>query len=313
MRKQQTAGSLPRIVRCFLCRGVEALDLSRTQPTAHGLSLWPHRTVCYATMDLMKGANRALMHKLSSGKGTEAFAQGPGEWAKNMMKKMGWTEGKGIGKKEDGIVKHIKVDKKDNNDGLGAVDIDVLNNPQCSIEHWAQTFDSVKVNIRCGSSDEDDDSDSSSDSSDSEQMVSTTGANATTNSIYNELYIACKGRRIGQRNHGVQRGKWMRSEGTDKPANSPAQKASPAATTANKSTEKTKRKKKQKERKSKSKTANDLEDSTTIDQQHKRKVPETENAARIEKTKRKRHKAEKKSKKKKKKTKKQKKRALKEL
>lgn len=114
---------------------------------------------------------------------------GPNDWAKNMMKKMGWTEGKGIGKKEDGIVKHIRVDKKDNNEGLGAVDIDVLNNPQCGINHWSDTFNSVKVQIRCGS-DDDDDSDSSSDSSDSEdEMMSTTGANATTNDIYRELYV----------------------------------------------------------------------------------------------------------------------------
>ena len=174
-------------------------------------------------MDLMKGANTALMHKLAQGKGTEAFAMGPNEWAKNMMKKMGWTEGKGIGKKEDGIAEHIRVEKKDNNDGLGAIDIDIVNNPHCSIQHWSDTFNSVKVNIRCGSSDDDDDSAStdSSDSDSSEEMVSTTGAAATTNDMYKALYIACKGRRLGQRTHGVQKGKWQRTEGTDIPA-SPA-------------------------------------------------------------------------------------------
>eukprot|EP00750_Incisomonas_marina_P014009 INCI17584.12.p2 GENE.INCI17584.12~~INCI17584.12.p2 ORF type:complete len:344 (+),score=105.31 INCI17584.12:395-1426(+) len=220
-------------------------------------------------MDLMKGANRALMHKLASGKGTEAFAMGPNDWAKNMMKKMGWKEGKGIGKKEDGIVKHIRVEVKDNNDGVGAVAIDVVNNPHCGINHWSDTFESVKVNIRCGSSSDDGDNagegsdsdsdSSSSDSSDSEaQMVSTTGANATTNDIYRELYIASKGRRIGQRNHGVQRGKWQRTEGTDRRADAKAETESlQTAKTTNTSmddSEVKQRKKEDTEKKNKNKT-----------------------------------------------------------
>ena len=34
-----------------------------------------------------------------------------------MMQKMGWSEGKGLGKEEDGMTQHIKLKKKDNNLG----------------------------------------------------------------------------------------------------------------------------------------------------------------------------------------------------
>lgn len=37
-----------------------------------------------------------------------------------MLQKMGWTEGKGLGKNEDGIAENVKVAKKSNNLGLGA-------------------------------------------------------------------------------------------------------------------------------------------------------------------------------------------------
>lgn len=37
-----------------------------------------------------------------------------------MLQKMGWSEGKGLGKNEDGVSEHVKVAKKSNNLGLGA-------------------------------------------------------------------------------------------------------------------------------------------------------------------------------------------------
>ena len=41
-------------------------------------------------------------------------------FARRQMEKMGWTEGKGLGKNEDGMAEHIRQKKKDDTAGLGA-------------------------------------------------------------------------------------------------------------------------------------------------------------------------------------------------
>jgi Pin2-interacting protein X1 len=40
-------------------------------------------------------------------------------FAKKQMEKMGWMEGQGLGKNNDGLTNHIKVIKKEENTGLG--------------------------------------------------------------------------------------------------------------------------------------------------------------------------------------------------
>lgn len=50
-----------------------------------------------------------------------------------MLQKMGWTEGKGLGKNEDGMAEHVKVAKKSNNLGLGA------KSDSTGAESWAST------------------------------------------------------------------------------------------------------------------------------------------------------------------------------
>lgn len=35
-----------------------------------------------------------------------------------MLEKMGWTQGKGLGAKEDGIIDHIKVNYKNDSQGI---------------------------------------------------------------------------------------------------------------------------------------------------------------------------------------------------
>lgn len=49
-----------------------------------------------------------------------ATNSGPKSFAYNLMKKMGWTDGKGLGLNEDGETDHIKVRRKRSNAGLGA-------------------------------------------------------------------------------------------------------------------------------------------------------------------------------------------------
>lgn len=49
----------------------------------------------------------------------QAWAKGGGFGAR-MLAKMGWTEGKGLGKKEDGSVTHVRVKKRADQLALGA-------------------------------------------------------------------------------------------------------------------------------------------------------------------------------------------------
>lgn len=50
----------------------------------------------------------------------QAWKNDKSKFGLKMMQKMGWTEGKGLGKNEDGVSEHVKVTKKSNNLGLGA-------------------------------------------------------------------------------------------------------------------------------------------------------------------------------------------------
>ena len=48
----------------------------------------------------------------------DAFGSGYSDFAKKQMEKYGWSEGKGLGKKEDGIQKYIKVQKREEAAGV---------------------------------------------------------------------------------------------------------------------------------------------------------------------------------------------------
>lgn len=46
-------------------------------------------------------------------------ASKPSEYAQKLMAKMGWKEGQGLGRNEDGINTHVTIAKRDDNLGLG--------------------------------------------------------------------------------------------------------------------------------------------------------------------------------------------------
>lgn len=70
----------------------------------------------------------------------QAWKNDKSKFGLKMLQKMGWTEGKGLGKNEDGISEHVRVAKKSNNLGLGA------KHDVSGAAAWASTsvtFDSV--------------------------------------------------------------------------------------------------------------------------------------------------------------------------
>lgn len=57
--------------------------------------------------------------QLSADPNNKAWKDDKSSFGHKMMAKMGWTEGKGLGKKNTGVVENVKVSKKIDNSGLG--------------------------------------------------------------------------------------------------------------------------------------------------------------------------------------------------
>ena len=59
------------------------------------------------------------MRKKMASRLQESVSAPASDFAKRQLEKMGWTAGTGLGRKRDGIVSHIKVQKRTENAGLG--------------------------------------------------------------------------------------------------------------------------------------------------------------------------------------------------
>mmetsp|Transcript_12314 Transcript_12314/g.28929 ORF Transcript_12314/g.28929 Transcript_12314/m.28929 type:complete len:97 (+) Transcript_12314:160-450(+) len=55
--------------------------------------------------------SKKMVAKLGSNV-NENVAGGVSDFARRQLEKFGWKEGQGLGKKEDGIVEHVRVEKK---------------------------------------------------------------------------------------------------------------------------------------------------------------------------------------------------------
>ena len=107
----------------------------------------------------IKGANARSLAKLGSDINPRV-ATGPSDWAKNYLEKFGWKKGKGLGKKEDGIADHVKVRKKDDQEGIGFEELEKKNEKNYDINYFASAYNSrSKIKIGCveGQSSEDED------------------------------------------------------------------------------------------------------------------------------------------------------------
>jgi Pin2-interacting protein X1 len=73
-------------------------------------------------------------------------------WAKDnkgfgfrMLQRMGWSEGKGLGKEEDGTVTHVRVKKRSEQLALGATVADLTGNASLSVA--VQDFNSLLASL----------------------------------------------------------------------------------------------------------------------------------------------------------------------
>ena len=74
--------------------------------------------------------------QLSSGVFQEHLAAPPSDFARKQLEKMGWKQGTGLGKKRDGIKSHIKVQKRQENAGLGIDKQTAILQAQKEGEEW---------------------------------------------------------------------------------------------------------------------------------------------------------------------------------
>jgi Pin2-interacting protein X1 len=122
-------------------------------------------------------------------------------FARRQMEKMGWSEGKGLGKKEDGLQSYIKVSKKDDNAGLGVAKVEATVHEVH--DHW--WHDGFSKHLKAFGP-------KKSKKSKKQEKSETLGASSAPPS-YAELFAATGGARLGMRARAKQPGKILRTEG----------------------------------------------------------------------------------------------------
>ena len=144
-------------------------------------------------------------------------------FAARQMAKMGWTEGTGLGKKRDGIVSHIKVQKREENVGLG---VEKERARQMGVEGmwWSSSVADTLSRLQQKKSSKDDGGDGGGDKSKKKKNKKEKKSKknkkekpvglSTVGKIYteDELFIATGGARFGTKGGKRAEGKWQRSE-----------------------------------------------------------------------------------------------------
>lgn len=126
-------------------------------------------------------------------------------FARRQLEKMGWSEGKGLGKNEDGLSTHIKVHKKDDSTGLG---IDTAIKQESAVaENWWHDGFSKQLKAFGGGV------------SDGKKVKKSKGKRKLEDAgikdappTYDELFAATGGARLGMRARAKQPGKIARAE-----------------------------------------------------------------------------------------------------
>jgi hypothetical protein len=116
------------------------------------------------------------------------------------MKKMGWSEGEGLGKNKDGISKHIKAIKRDIGEGIGVKEEKNISNSIESEEWWNNSYSSALSKISSKSSDKK-----------KKKRKLNEEASLDTPSL-EDLFKATGGKRMGMRARMDQNGKFKRTE-----------------------------------------------------------------------------------------------------
>ncbi len=178
------------------------------------LFIQPATTMAYAA----ELCGSKLKAKLSSTLNESVAAPiSSSSFAAKQMKKMGWTEGTGLGKKRDGIVSHIKVKKREEQEGLG-VDKERTRNMGVEGMWWSTNVSSTLMKLQQKKKKDDNESEKKkSKKSKKKEKKSKKKSKETTMKVYTdeELFKATGGARFGMRAQSRATGKWARTESSN--------------------------------------------------------------------------------------------------
>ena len=157
-----------------------------------------------SSTDIALLLNKKTVQKMGS-RMNENVASKPSSFAMKQMEKMGWTEGKGLGKTESGISTHISIVKRDDSAGLGSEAVEARAN--AASENW--WHDAFASNLKLMK-----DKHGKKSKSGSKKRKAEDEAEATDEAppSYDDLFKATGGARLGMRARADQKGKLKRTE-----------------------------------------------------------------------------------------------------
>jgi Pin2-interacting protein X1 len=140
-----------------------------------------------------KGLNQ-MGSKLNESSGSKVS-----DFALKQMQKFGWKDGQGLGKNENGIVKHIKAVKKEENTGIGR---DSVAMEEAGAEWWHDAFSAGLRGVH-----------KKTNSKKKKRKDTDEAATGNRNApSFEELFAATGGARLGMRARANQTGKLKRTE-----------------------------------------------------------------------------------------------------
>jgi Pin2-interacting protein X1 len=146
----------------------------------------------------------------------ESAASAPSGWAARILEKQGWSEGKGLGRREDGVVGHVKVVKKEDTAALGYREV-ALRATSGGDQWWLGDDPFAKARVGGAAADAKGKKRARSGGGDGGGGGGTSGGGAASaggdvQAFYKKLFEATGGARLGMRARREQPGKWERAE-----------------------------------------------------------------------------------------------------
>ncbi|CAM9614656.1 unnamed protein product [Discosporangium mesarthrocarpum] len=155
----------------------------------------------------MQIMGKKALKELSS-RSNDSAGSGYNEFAQRMMAKMGYKAGQGLGKEEQGRSTYVQVKKKDDNAGLGK---EKAQQASVNDQWYFNAFDNALSNMGIKGKKKGKKGKKKGSKKDSGSEL----GSESSSSMYDQMFRATGGARMGMRARASQKGKWLRTEGGD--------------------------------------------------------------------------------------------------